>query len=89
MTAHRVDVAEEVRALVARRRAKQSELAAVLGLSQAGISRRLSGTTEFTGSELQDLAEFLDVAVCAFFGEHAVDEEVRPVRAYDGRELAA
>lgn len=60
-------IAEEVRSVVARRRIPQAELAAHLGLSQAGISRRLSGRTEFSGSELARLAEILDVDVADFF----------------------
>lgn len=54
-------VAEEVRALLARRRLSQSKLAAALGLSQAAVSRRLSGEVPFDVNELAATARYLDV----------------------------
>jgi transcriptional regulator with XRE-family HTH domain len=57
----RVDVAEEVRAALARRRIKQTTLAEKLGLSQPAISRRLAGEIEFSITELTLAAELLEV----------------------------
>ena len=54
-------VAEEVRVLMTRRRAKQSDLAAVLSVSQGQVSQRLNGHVEFTVSELEALARYFDV----------------------------
>jgi len=56
-------VAAEVRAELARKRIPQSDLAEVLGVSQAGISRRLSGATPFDVNELAAVAAFLGVPV--------------------------
>lgn len=66
---HRLAAAEEIRALLARRRISQREFGAALNLSQSGVSRRLDGKTPFTLDELAAAADFLDVPVSAFFGE--------------------
>jgi transcriptional regulator with XRE-family HTH domain len=75
---HHATVADNVRAEVARRRASQSEIAEALGLHQAGVSRRLSGRTEWTGSELATLAEVLQVPVSAFFPQSTFVPEATP-----------
>lgn len=64
-------IAANVRAEVARAGRSQSEIATALGLSQTGVSRRLSGRVAFDGPELAALAALLDVPVAAFFGESA------------------
>lgn len=56
-------IAAEVRAETARRRLNQTELAGLLGLSQAGASRRLRGVTPFTVDELDLLGRHLGVSV--------------------------
>ena len=53
--------AATVRAEMARRRVPQIKLAQHLGLSQTAISRRMSGETDFTVTELQAVAALLDV----------------------------
>lgn len=56
---------DNIRAEMARKRKNQSELAAILGVSQAGVSRRLKGTTPFTVNELYAVARWLGVSVKA------------------------
>lgn len=60
-------VSANVRAEVARAGASQTDIAAVLGLSQAGVSRRLSGRVDFSATELTKLAAYLKVPASAFF----------------------
>jgi transcriptional regulator with XRE-family HTH domain len=55
-------VSDEVRAAMARRRVSQGELADHLEVSQAAISRRLSGEVAWSVPELISIALFLDVA---------------------------
>lgn len=62
-------VAAEVRAEVARQRISQTRLAEHLSISQAGISRRLSGDTPFDLNELTAVAKFLGVPVSHFLQE--------------------
>lgn len=54
-------VAENVRALMGRRKINQSALAKVLDLSQPSVSRRVSGLQAFTTDELIQLARIFDV----------------------------
>lgn len=57
----RETIAEAVRVSAVRRRVTSKALADRLGLSSAAMSRRMTGAVEFTGSELQAIAEFLEV----------------------------
>ena len=59
-------IAAEIRAEVARQRATQVQLAQLLDLSQAAVSRRLSGDTPFTLNELAAIAQFLNVPITKF-----------------------
>lgn len=52
----RLRVAEEVRALMGRRRMSQAQLGAVLKISQVSVSERLRGKTPFTLDDLERLA---------------------------------
>lgn len=56
-------VAEEVRVLLARRRMSAAALARKLGVSQTYIWRRLEGQTAFDLTDLERIAEILDVEV--------------------------
>ena len=56
-------IAAEVRAAVARKQVRQAAIAAALGISQAGVSRRLTGAVEFTVTELHIVARLLGVPV--------------------------
>ena len=54
-------VAEEIRALLARRSMSGSELARRVGVTQPYMSRRLTGEIAFDVDDLQAIAEVLDV----------------------------
>jgi len=56
-------VAANVRAEMARRRARQSDLAQVLDLSQSAVSKRLAGTIPLDLDELGGIATFLNVPI--------------------------
>lgn len=59
----RAHVAEEVRALLGRRRMTNVELAAQLGKSRTYVGRRLSGETAFDLDDLEHIARILRVRV--------------------------
>jgi len=61
-------VAATVRAEAARTKTSQAQLAELLGVSQAAVSRRLSGATPFELDELPPVAELLGVPVAALIG---------------------
>jgi len=54
---------------MARRGFSQTDLAGVLGLSQAAVSRRVNGLTAFDVDELIDVAKWLGVSVSLLLGE--------------------
>jgi transcriptional regulator with XRE-family HTH domain len=56
-------VAEEVRALMARRRMSQAAVAKVLGISQSQLSKRLRSDIVFDLGEVQKLADFFGVGI--------------------------
>lgn len=56
-------VAEEIRALLARRMANGAKLAAALGKSEMYVSRRLRGETAFDVDDLEKIAGYLGVEV--------------------------
>lgn len=58
----REQVAEEVRALLARRQMNGAKLAAAIGRSEMYVSRRLRAETAFDLDDLQRIAEVLGVA---------------------------
>lgn len=58
-----VTVASNIRAEVARRRINQTDLADLLGLSQAAVSRRLAGITPMRLDEIAVIADLLDCPV--------------------------
>ncbi|CAN5142826.1 hypothetical protein BH11ACT6_BH11ACT6_34480 [soil metagenome] len=59
--AARLTLAGEVRALLARRRIAQQEVADHLGISQSSMSRRLSGAQPFTTDEIYRLADLFSI----------------------------
>lgn len=61
-------VAAEVRSWMARRGAKQVDVANALGLSQSGVSHRLRGRVPFTVPELMMVAGLLDVTLADLLG---------------------
>lgn len=56
-------VAEEIRALIARRRKSGRQLAAELGVSQTWMSTRLNGATPIDLNDLEKIATILNVEV--------------------------
>ena len=56
---------------MARRSKSQADIAALLGLSQTAVSRRLKGNVDFSASELETLSREFNIPVGVFFGEVA------------------
>ena len=71
MTTQSESIAEEVRALLARRKISQRTLADQLGWNQSQVSRRLSGVTPLTAADIAELADALEVPVESLFGRPA------------------
>lgn len=62
----RAAIAAEVRAELARQSKTQRDVAAALGMEQAGVSLRCRGVRPFRAEELVALAEWLGVPVTQF-----------------------
>jgi transcriptional regulator with XRE-family HTH domain len=60
-------VAEEVRAMMGRRRITGAELARAIGVPQASLQRRLAGRYPFDVDLLEVIAQHFGVPVTAFF----------------------
>jgi transcriptional regulator with XRE-family HTH domain len=56
-------IAEETRAMLARRRLTGRQLATKLGWSPQALSRRLTGQLPFTVADLEAVAQVLDIPV--------------------------
>jgi transcriptional regulator with XRE-family HTH domain len=63
----RDQVAEEVRALMGRRRVTGAELARAIGVPQASLQRRLAGRYPFDVDLLEAIAGHFGVSATAFF----------------------
>lgn len=61
-------VAEEVRALMARKRVTQTQIAEYLGIPQSSVSARLRGAVPFRLPELEQLAVLFDVDASVLLG---------------------
>jgi len=64
-------VAAEVRAEMGRQQASQSDVAAIVGLSQQAVSRRIAGRVPFDVTELEKIAAAFNVPVTRFLGSAA------------------
>lgn len=73
-------VAEEVRALMGRRRVSQMQLADVLGVAQTGVSKRLRGRIPFDANEIGVLAAFFGVAPAVLVGGAPAPRTTEPSR---------
>lgn len=62
-------ISGEVRAEMARQKKRQDALAAALGISESGASKKLHGERAFRTDELLKLAHFLGVPVTQFLPE--------------------
>lgn len=82
---YREAVAAEVRAMMGRRRITQGAIAQALGLSQAAVSRRLTGDTAFDLDDVFALARYFDVKLSALLPEPA---EVAKVNGATGVSLS-
>ena len=60
-------VAANVRAELARRRIRQSEVAARLGVSRQNVAQRLNGSVDFRVGELLAIADLLGIPAANFF----------------------
>lgn len=58
-------VAENIRALLARTRIHQQELADALGMTQGAVSKKVNGARPFTIDEMQTAAELFGVPVAS------------------------
>lgn len=67
--------ADTIRAEMARRRLHQSHIADAIGVSQSGVSERLSAKVPFTVDELAAIARLLGVDVRDLFSPVGVDRQ--------------
>lgn len=80
-------IAEEVRALMGRRRMRDGELARVIGRSHTYMYRRLSGETAFDADDLEMIARALGVNVVDLLPRDEREVTVRyPDEPVTGRE---
>ena len=70
------EVGANIRAEMARRGVAQMTLAAAVGVSQSGLSKRLRGHTPLDVNELLRIAAFLDVPVNDLIPAHLASEQV-------------
>ena len=63
---HRQIIAAEVRAAVARKRVRLDELSAATGIARSTLSNKINGNSDFTVSELVEVAIALDVSAAEF-----------------------
>lgn len=71
-----LNVAEEVRAMLARRRLSARAAASALGWSQMYMSRRISGKTPLDVNDLCALAVLLDTDIAVFLTGYSRHREV-------------
>jgi predicted transcriptional regulator len=65
-------VGANIRAEMARRKVPQREIADLLDLPQASVSKRLAGEVPWRITELAKIAAFLDVPLAVLLGQEAV-----------------
>lgn len=76
----RAAVAEEVRALLARRRMSAIELSRRIGKSHTYVGRRLSAETAFDTDDLEQIAGVLGVSVVDLLGHRATEPDALMAR---------
>lgn len=64
-------VAAEIRAHMARRQLRQSDLADLLGVAQPNVSKRLNGQTPFLAGEVAVIANWLGIDIADLYAERA------------------
>lgn len=83
---YREAVAAEVRAQMGRRRITQGQLAKALGMSQAAVSRRLTGELPFDLDDVLVMAQRFNVALSDLIPEPA--EVLKEGRSTPGEQVA-
>jgi transcriptional regulator with XRE-family HTH domain len=71
-------VAEEIRALLARRRISGRQLAESTGMSQSAVSARLTGVTAIDLDDLERIATALDVEITALLPVRSHNKTLSP-----------
>lgn len=66
-------VSENIRVLMARRGVKQPQIAEILGISQAAISRRMNGQTTWNVDDLEQIGAAFEVSVAELIGTPETD----------------
>lgn len=66
-------IAQNVRAVVARRRVRQTEIQAALGLSESTVSRRMAGASSWKAAELVALSVLCDCPLPDLYGPHDLE----------------
>ncbi len=64
-------LAANIRAEMGRRKMSQADLAAAVGISQPGVSKRLNGTVPWTFPEVVSVAQVFNVPLAVLTGEVA------------------
>lgn len=57
------ELTANIRAELARRRIRQTDVAERLGLSRQNVAQRLNGTVDFRASELLAIADMCDITI--------------------------
>ena len=63
------DVVANVRAELARRRIRQTDVAQRLGVSRQNVAQRLNGSVDFRVGELISIADMLGITISELVGE--------------------
>ncbi len=79
-------IAEEIRALMARRRVTGARLGLAIGKSDMYVSRRVRGETAFDVDDLEAIAEFFDVSVVDLMPASITRRRVRTTEGYAVRD---
>jgi transcriptional regulator with XRE-family HTH domain len=63
-----IDVAANLRAEIARRQLRQADLAAIWGISEMAVSRRVNGAVPLSADQTAAAAEWLGLSIADLFG---------------------
>ncbi|NWN87266.1 MAG: helix-turn-helix transcriptional regulator [Micrococcaceae bacterium] len=85
----KTEINREIKAWLVRRDLKQTDLGEGIGLTQTGISKRLSGRVPFTVEELLLVADYLEITLGELLGESVLNKKgPRPAMQDEGEECA-
>jgi len=71
----KTEINREIKAWLVRRDMKQVELGEGIGLTQTGISKRLSGRVPFSVEELLLVADYLEITLGELLGEAILNKK--------------